>query len=224
MESFYYYVPIILQKVGFVVFYISHKIFVRIEIIGKENLKNLNGPVIIASNHTSELDVTVTPLLLGFLSSLYPIYFVSSKKGTFIHSGWRNYIYGGFFFKLLGGYPKYSGHKDYAHALSDFMYLLKHKQTIFIFPEGKMTLDGNLNPVHGGLGYMVHKTHTPVVPIAIDTFFNMSVRDYFLRRRRVKVTILKPISAEELIRNHDPKVEDYRGISELVMERINSVL
>lgn len=224
MENYYYYAPIILQKVGFIVFCTLHKIFVRIEVIGKENLKGLDGPVIIASNHTSELDVTITPLLFGFLSSLYPVYFVSSKKGTFNNSGWRNYIYGGFFFKILGGYQKYSGHRDYSYALNDFMYLLNHKQTIFIFPEGKKTLDGNLNPVHGGLGYMVHKTRTTVVPIAIDTFFNMSAKDYFLRRRKVKITILKPIKAEELIRNDNPGVEDYRGISELVMNRIAEVL
>lgn len=214
----------LLQKVGFIIFYISHKIFVRLEIKGKENLVGLEGPVILAANHTSELDVTAVPLLLGFISALYPVYFVSSKKGTFTNSGWRNYLYGGFFFKMLGGYPKYSGHKDYSYALSDFMNLLNNKQTIFIFPEGKMTQDGNLKQVHGGLGYMVHKTHTTVVPVAIDTFFNMSIKDYFLRRRQVKITILKPVSAEELIRNEKPGVEDYRGISELVMNRIAEVL
>jgi 1-acyl-sn-glycerol-3-phosphate acyltransferase len=184
----------------------------------------LDGPVILAANHTSELDVTAVPLLLGFMSALYPVYFVSSKKGTFTNSGWRNYVYGGFFFKILGGYPKYSGQKDYSYALSDFMNLLNKRQTIFIFPEGKMTQDGKLNPVHGGLGYMVHKTHTTVVPVAIDTFYNITLKDYFLRKRKVKIQILKPMFARELIRNSEPRVEDYRGISELVMNEIKEVL
>jgi 1-acyl-sn-glycerol-3-phosphate acyltransferase len=221
MERFYYYLPIILQKVEFVVFYILHKTFVQIEIRGRENLVGLKKPVILASNHTSELDVTVTPLVLGFFSHFYPIYFVSGPKERFINFGWRNYIYGGLFFRIFGGYPINPGFKDYETSLENFVDLLGQNQTIFIFPEGKRSVNGGLNPPRGGLGFLVHETHATVVPIAINTFYNMNWREYFFRRRKVVIEILKPLTPGDLIKRDDPVVEDYRGISEIVLNDIS---
>jgi 1-acyl-sn-glycerol-3-phosphate acyltransferase len=221
MDRFYYYLPIILQKVGFIVFYLLHKFFVQIEILGKENLIGLKKPIIIASNHTSELDVTITPIVLGFFSKHYPIYYVTNPREKYTSFGWRNYIYGGVFFNILGGYPIHSGFKDYETSLENFIDLLDDNQTIFIFPEGKRSVNGELNPPRGGLGFLVHETHATVVPIAINTFYNMNWREYFLRKRKVVIEILKPLTPEDLIRRDDPAVEDYRGISEIVLNEIS---
>lgn len=224
MKNFYYLFPIVLQKVGFLVFYTLHKIFVRVKVIGRENLHGLKKPVILASNHTSELDVTASPLILGFFSLLYPIYYVTDPEEKFKTFGWRNYIYGGIFFNLLGGYPIHSGFKDYEISLENFIDLLDKKHTIFIFPEGKRSVDGTLNPVRGGLGYLVYETGATVVPISINTFFNMSWWKYFGMRRKVTITILKPISSSELVVTEEPSVEDYREVSRTVMKRVEENL
>ena len=219
-----YYTPIFLQKVGFIVFWCLHKLFVRIEVVGRENLAGLTKPVIIASNHTSELDVTTTPLILGFLSPLYPIYYVSDPKEKFKTFGWRNYIYGGIFFNVLGGYPIHSGFHDYEVSLETFIDLLDKKQTVFIFPEGIRTSDGKIGTGRGGLGFMVYETGASVVPVAIDTFFDISSRKYFGITRKVTIKILKPIPAFELTVAEDPQVEDYRKTSQVVMDKIGEAL
>lgn len=224
MRKFYYYTPIFLQKVGFVVFFTLFKTFLRVEVKGREHLKDLKRPVILAANHTSELDVMASPLILGFFSYLYPIYYVSDSKEKFKSFGWRNYIYGGIFFNVLGGYSINSGHKNYAISLENHLELLKQKHTILIFPEGKRTLDGSLNPARGGLGYMVYDSKATVVPVAIDTFFNISWMDFLLRRRKVRMTILKPILGKDLIKTKNPSVEDYQNLSNEVLSKISNVL
>jgi 1-acyl-sn-glycerol-3-phosphate acyltransferase len=224
MHKFYYYVPIVLQKVGYALFFFLYKIFLCIEIRGKENLKNISGPIILASNHTSELDVTAMPLVLPFFSKIYPIYFVANKTEKYKTFGWRSYFYGGVFFNWLGGYASHSGHKNYGIALADHIRLLRKGRTMHIFPEGKRTLDGNLNPARGGLGYMVYITGATVVPIAINTFFNLNIFDFFknvfTRNRKVIITVLPPIKHNKLIDKNQPSVEDFRHAGQVVLDKI----
>src|SRR6185369_10086479 len=101
MKRYNYYTPVLLQKIGYIVFFILYKVFLRIEIKGREHLKSIHGPIIIASNHTSELDPTVLPLVLSFFSAFYPLYFVANPVEKYKTFGWRSYIYGGKFFNML---------------------------------------------------------------------------------------------------------------------------
>lgn len=222
-----YYIPLFMQKVGFAVFYVLHKIFVRIRVEGRENLKGLKAqgkPVILASNHTSELDVTASPLLLGFISPLYPIYYVTAPKEQFKSFGWRNYIYGGIFFNILGGYPTHSGFKDYETSLETFIDLLDQRQTVYIFPEGKRTPDGTIQKARGGLGFLVYETGATVVPIAINTFHDMAWWKYFGFQRKVVIKILDPIESEKIIETDSPVVEDYQNASAKILREIKKYI
>jgi 1-acyl-sn-glycerol-3-phosphate acyltransferase len=234
MPRFHYYVPIILQKIGYCLFFLLYKIFVRIEIRGRENLPELTKaePIILAANHTHEMDVTAIPLILPFFSVLHPIYFVSNSTEKYKTFGWRSYIYGGVFFNILGGYASHSGHKNYGIALADHIRLLRKGRTMCIFPEGKRTRDGNMNPAHGGLGYMVYVTGATVIPVAIDTFFNMSLVDFLLMRRKVVITIGEQIHEREILPAIEdanansplPTVENFRHAGQIVLDRIKEIL
>lgn len=219
-----YYIPIFLQKVGFIVFYILHRIFVKIEVKGRENLEGINKPIIIALNHTSELDVTATPLILGFFSGFYPIYYISMPKDKFKGFGWRNYIYGGIFFNILGGYSIHSGFRDYETSLETFINLLEDGQTVLIFPEGKRTPDGKPSQARGGLGFLVYETESVVVPVAVKSFYGMSWKKYFGMNTKVTLTILPPVFPDKIIKTEEPTVEDYRNGSKYVMDKITEVL
>ena len=226
MKRFFYYIPLFIQSLFFIFFLPIYKFFIHLEIKGKENLDNIDGPIIIASNHTSELDPTVIPLITAFFSKKLPIYSViypihRYKQEDF---GWRRYLYSGMFFELLGGYPTNSGNKDYEKSLDNHIQLLKQGKTVCIFPEGRYTKDGKISPARGGLGYLAFKTKAIVVPIAINTFYGLSAKDFIFRRKKVVVTVLKPMNSEEVIGNIDPSVEDFRMGSQKVLDKISEVL
>lgn len=226
MEKNYYYLPIFLQKVAWIVFSILYYPFLHLEIEGKENLKNLKGPIILAPNHTGEMDVTVVPLVFPFFSNFYPIYFLTNQREKYKQSkfGWRRYVYGGLFFDVLGGSPVYSGYKDYSIALKNQIYLLQKGYTVSLFPEGKMTVDGNIGNARGGLGYLVHTTGATVVPIAINSFYGMTFKDFITRKRKIVVTVCKPMTKNEIITAENPAVEDFRAGSKKVLDRIDLVI
>jgi 1-acyl-sn-glycerol-3-phosphate acyltransferase len=228
MRRFHYYTPIVLQKIGYVLFYVIYRIFVHLEIRGKEHLRGLTGPVILASNHANELDVTAIPQALPFFSPLYPIYFVSNPAEKYRTFGWRSYIYGGKFFHMLGGYEIFSGHRDYAKSLENHIDLLEKGRTLWIAPEGKRTRDGKFNPARGGLGFLAYTTAATVVPIAVDTFFNMSVADFFLCRRTVRVSVGAPMTSDEVVPldpdGTSPSVEDFRAGSQRVLDRVGEMM
>ncbi len=223
-KHYYYWTPYLLQKLGYIVFWPIYKFFVRLEVVGRENLEGLKLPVIIASNHTSELDATCFSLAFPMFSSVFPLYYVSNPKERYKTFGWRGYVYGGRFFNMLGAYSIHTGHKNYGVSIEDHIRLLMKGRNVFIFPEGKRTVDGNMNPPRGGLGYMVYITGSDVLPIAIDTFFNITWRDFFMRRRKVRLTILPPVKSKELLSTPSPKVDDFSGSSKKILDKIKDVL
>ena len=226
-SKLFYYFILLTQKVGFIIFYIFHHIFVRLEIRGKENLKNIKGPVIFASNHTSELDVTLMPQIIGLFSRFYPIYFTTNAGDKSVESrnfALKNNKLVGKLFNVLGRVALYSGFSDYSVSLKNHVDLLKQGHTVCIFPEGRITHDGKIGETRGGLAYLVFATGATVIPIAIDSFFEMSAWDYFTFRRKVIVTICEPMYKSDLIDIPDPDLDEYREGSKRVLNRIQEVL
>ena len=229
MFRYHYYSPLILQKIGYILFSIAFALFFDLDVYGDE-LEDTSKPLIFAANHTSELDPPMFALVLPFLSKHFPLYFVSAPKENYGRTsfGWRSYIYGGQLFNLLGAYPIASGHKNYAYALQQHIMLLRKGQSICIFPEGRRTLDGSLSKAHGGVAYLSYVTGASVVPISINTFFNFSWKNIWenmLRgRRRVVVRVGRPLSAHELVSEANPKVEDFQRGAQMVVDTIGRMI
>lgn len=226
MNRFYHLVPFVLQNLFFVSFLPIYKLFLHLEIKGKENLENLKGPLLLAPNHTSELDPTAIPLVFPFLSSHLPIYSVIYPIAKYKTPDWkwRRYIYSKLFFNLLGGYSSYSGSKNYEESLKDHISLLQQGRTVCIFPEGKCTTDGSMGEAHGGLGFLAYQTDATIVPLVIDTFYGLTFIEFITRRIKVTMTILPPIKKGEIINSSEPTVEDFQSASQKVMDKIKKLI
>jgi len=83
-------------------FYITQD-FHSTEINGRENLIGVKGPIIIASNHASEMDVTVLHMIFPIFFRTFSDLLCNNPVEKFITFGWRSYIYGNIFFNMLGG-------------------------------------------------------------------------------------------------------------------------
>ena len=201
------------------------RVFSKVHFEGASNAIPLDKGLILASNHTSELDVIFIRAGLPFFWKGSPIYFVSLTKEYYPKSrfGWRSYFYGGTFFNMLGAYPVYKGLKNYAKALVNHFDILEKGGTVCIFPEGKIKRDNVDTVAHGGVAYLAHSTHTPVVPVHVSGFEHLSFKKLLTGKVNIRVAYGKPMSYGELFPQHEPTVENLQSVSRRIMERAYSL-
>lgn len=192
--------PFILQTIVWPTTRFFFWIFLRLKVVGLNNLEGLPKGVIFTLNHTSELDPILVPASLPFFSKFMPMFYVSRPREFYKNSGWRQLFYGGFFFKLLGAHSAISGYKDYGVSLSNHIHIIQRRHSLIIFPEGHKTLDGNVmvNEAHGGVAFLAEKTGLPIVPVCISGAFKMNLKDCLLRRRQVTVIFSRPVYASDV--------------------------
>jgi 1-acyl-sn-glycerol-3-phosphate acyltransferase len=144
-------------------------------------------PVVLAANHESYLD----PPAIGMVFP-YPLRFVA-WDGLFGVPVLRTLI------RALGAVPVSQENKNSAAGvIRDVIGFIRGGYSVLIFPEGKRTPDGSLQPLEGGAALIASMTGSAIVPIWVDTFEAYPVFRVFPRPRHVAVTFGCPILPEEL--------------------------
>ncbi|KAI3722615.1 hypothetical protein L2E82_33656 [Cichorium intybus] len=131
------------------------KPFFKLKIQGSENLPPQDSPAVYVSNHQSFLDI-YTLLTLG-----RSFKFVS-KTAIFLFPvvGWAMF--------LMGTIPlNRIDRKSQLQTLKRCMELVKNGGSVFFFPEGTRSKDGNLGTFKKGAFSIAAKTGVPVVPITL---------------------------------------------------------
>jgi long-chain acyl-CoA synthetase len=66
--------------------------------------------------------------------------------------------------------------------------------SLLVFPEGRTTEDGRMNPFMSGVGMLAAQLDVPVAPVKIEGLFDLArQRRYFSRPGTVTITFGKPI-------------------------------
>jgi 1-acyl-sn-glycerol-3-phosphate acyltransferase len=219
-KHIYFLTPIILQPVLYIPTLILFKLCCNLEIKGREHLKGLKGRVIIASNHASEWDPILIRTAFPFFSRFAPLYYVSAPKENFKTFGWKYFIYGGFFFEIMGAYSIRPGKHDYAYSLNGHIQILERNQTLCIFPEGKRVAPDEPRQAHGGVAFLSHTTQAPVLPIHIENTYKITAKEFFFSRRKVTLTFRKPFTPQEVVPSSNPTVDDFKQGGEKVLGRV----
>ncbi len=220
------WLPFILQTIIWIPTYFLFKIFLRLRIAGKENIKGFERGVIFAMNHTSELDSILLPAAINPFSRLMPMFYVSKDDISYKHLGIRATLYGGRFFRLWGAYPVTLGLKNYERSLDAHIKLLDLGKSVCIFPEGRKSKDAGLQKPKGGVVALSKATGRPIVPVAVSGHFKITFKDFFLCRRRVMISFGEPIYIKELFEGHENAIpKQYEEIAcEKVVKRIATLL
>jgi 1-acyl-sn-glycerol-3-phosphate acyltransferase len=108
--------------------------------------------------------------------------------------------------------------------LENHIGLLKLGRTVCIFPEGKCTTDGNLGRARGGLGFLAARTNSVIIPLVINTFYGITIRDLLFRRRKVVLTVLPPIYPGSLNVNINSSPIEFKNIGQMVLDQIDKHL
>ncbi len=175
----------------FMIWLLSHSMY-RVEHRNLELIPD-EGPALLVCNHVSFVDA----LLIGG-AVRRPIRFVMYYK-----------IYRlpvlNFIFRTAGAIPIAGRSEDleiYERAFRKIAEYLKEGELVCIFPEGKLTTDGEINEFKGGMTRVLEETPVPVIPLALQglwgSFFSRDPGKGLFRRLWSRVTLVAgtPVGAE----------------------------
>jgi 1-acyl-sn-glycerol-3-phosphate acyltransferase len=133
----------------------------RLKVIGAENLRK-HAVAVYTSNHTSYMD---TPVIFGALpfqfrilarKELWPIPFI----------GW--YLNRSGQIQIDTGNPRAT-----LASLGTGAKALRAGMSLFVFPEGGRTKDGELKPFLSGAAYLAIRAQVPLVPMALSGVYEL---------------------------------------------------
>lgn len=225
MKKLYVILPFLLQNAIWIPIRVILKYFTSFKIIGLENIKNVKGKVVFASNHSSELDPILIPASLPFLSHFMPIFYTSLEKNAYSDFGWKKYLYGGKFFKAWGAYCVYKGLRNYEKSLKHHIEILTDNNSVCIFPQGRRFFDNQVREIKGGVIFLSHQTQTPIIPVFIEGANEVSLKNFLLRKNKISVYFGKPLHVREILGDSETLMltheqNNYKKASQILMEKI----
>ncbi len=180
----------------------------RLKVIGGGNIPKAGG-LIVASNHSSYLD----PPAVGAATRLVRTTHFMARDTLFEKPlmGW---------FLRNVGVISLDREKGDVRAMRTAIHLLKGGASVALFPEGTRSEDGTLQPPKPGIGFLVAKGQTPVLPVYVHgSHAAWSKSSGGLKHLPITVIIGRLITREE-IQEMGKGREAYVKIGELIMERI----
>lgn len=172
-------------------------------IVGRKNLRGVNGPLLVVCNHIDDVDVGFVQTALPFHlrhklataaggEALQALRTPPADRNVFLRSFDRMEWFFGVMLLNLFPLPRQAGFRDsfvFAGESVDRGY------SILVFPEGRHTIDGNMNPFRSGIGLLAENLGIPVLPMRIDGLFEVKrARKRIARPYRICVKIGSPIS------------------------------
>ena len=150
----------------------------RLRVKGLENIPD-KGPVIVVANHVSYVDALVITA-----ACRRPIQFVMD------HAIFKTPVLA-WVFRQMKAIPIASATDDPSmmeNAFERVRQALAEGEVVCIFPEGKLTKDGEMNPFRPGIERIVDLTGAPVVPLALrglwGSFFSRTANGVAFKRFR----------------------------------------
>jgi long-chain acyl-CoA synthetase len=151
----------------------------RIE--GREHLRDVKGPLLVVSNHVGDVDA-------GFILTALPARFrhrlATATGGEALEALRTPAPELGFFARIydrvqwslgvsllnLFPLPREAGfRKSFAYAGE----AVDRGYSVLVFPEGRHTTDGKMNPFRAGIGLLAGNLGIPVLPMRIDGLFEV---------------------------------------------------
>lgn len=160
-------------------------IFMKLKTEGRENLEDLSLPVVFMPNHLSFLDSVALPMSLP-LKIRKKIAFAAAVEILY-----KKYWWSSWFVQLMFNSFKFPT-KESESAQYGLRYLgrrLDQGQSIVIYPEGRITRTGKLQPLKRGTGLIATTMNVQIVPIKITGTEKILPVGCLFPRRRGDVTV-----------------------------------
>lgn len=143
-----------IYRITWLLFRVVFRLLLRWRIVGAQNVPR-TGPVILASNHISNLD----PPVVGVGIWRPCAYMAKEELFSNRFFGW--------FISKLNAFPVKRGSADRA-SLKRALETLEQGWPLVMFPEGTRSETGELQEAEMGVGMIAYRSGAPVVPAFID--------------------------------------------------------
>jgi long-chain acyl-CoA synthetase len=199
------------------------RVFMSLDVRGLEHLRDLPGPVIFASNHQSHMD---TPAIFSALpprwryrvapamaKEFFKAHFNPqgvSRKEWFLNS--LNYYLACQFFNAFPLPQREAGTRQTLRYIGE---VLADGYSVLIFPEGKRSESGVVQPFRPGIGMIGSRLDVPVVPVRLEGLNRvLHAHMKFPKRGPVRVSFGAPLRLEG---------EDYAALAKQVEDAVREL-
>ena len=169
---------------------------------GRENLRGVNGPVLLIANHISYIDPSYVLAALPWRLRRRVAVAMEGEilegmrkppAGTGIFSAaidWIGYWLVIAFFNVFPLPQRAGFRKSFAFAGE----LVDRGWSVLVFPEGARTVDGEMAPFRAGIGLLAMRLGLPVVPMRIEGLYELKrAGKKWARPGEIRVTIGAPV-------------------------------
>lgn len=177
----------------------------RARVTGRENLRDLQGPLLLVSNHLSMVDPGLilwalphclrTRVSIAMDGELLRQWLQAPKgTGWFTRLRYRiQYLLVAFFFNVFA-MPQHSGfRRSFAFAGE----MMDRGYSVLVFPEGRRSPDGTMQPFRNGIGLLVQQLNASVVPFRLAGIYEQAQKGrHFAEPGAVTVKIGQPLNFE----------------------------
>ncbi len=215
------------QVTTWIVIRIAFAVFGKLTVTGVENLDKERGAIILAPNHANDMDPIFMRSAMRAHSRHTPVYFVTYPLHMYpkiADNKFKKILYSLIPFGIIGAVPFKKGSGDYGVTLSAHINLLKSGRSVCIFPEGRVTQDGNLGEARGGVAYMSEVANTPVIPVTIYGTFKLGVKDFFTGGPNVRIHFGEALRPGDFVDKFDLSENRYKKAASEIMSKIGETL
>jgi long-chain acyl-CoA synthetase len=177
-------------------------------IAGRENLRGVKGPLLVICNHIDDVDVGFLQTALPFRfrhklvtaaggEALQALRMPPQERNVFLRAFDRIEWFFGVMLLNLFPLPRQAGFRDSFRFAGESV---DRGYSILVFPEGRHTKDGKMNPFRSGIGLLAKNLGIPVLPMRIDGLFEVkNAGKRVARPYQISVKIGAPISFSDEI-------------------------
>lgn len=178
------------------------------QVRGKENIPS-QGPLLVVANHINLTD----PPLIGI--SLGRKVMFMAKEELFRHR------FPGYLMRGFGAFPVYRKQAD-RQAIRQAKQILAKGLALIMFPEGKRSLNAQLQPALSGSALIARHSDAPILPVGITGTEKLRGVAWLLHRPQITVNIGQPFSLPPV--NGKLTKEELARLTNYTMERIAELL
>lgn len=203
----------LLRKAGHIVSNLILRLFFTIKVEGLENIKDINNPIMYMPNHVSLLDGAL--VLFALPRKLRARVSFAAAYDVLYGQYWYARPFIELFFNSFP-FPRQET-EHVASGLLNVGTMLDDGYSVVLFPEGKLSPDGLLQPLKRGAGLLIVEMGVPIIPIILEGVQKLVPYDCLVPRQRGMITIKigRPITFSKMTRYDDALAAITKALQEL---------